>query len=106
MARTYVWLMAKSLNCNQTITDGSTYPLKEVFFLKDPTRKPSMSSLSDLEKLAKHCSIKKKPLGEKDWVDIFQKYDGDFEKLKLDDLASDHINNFWKPYGITFHYTI
>ena len=31
-ARTYVWVLSKCLNCNQTITDGSTYGLNLVFF--------------------------------------------------------------------------
>lgn len=30
--RTYVWLLTKSLNCNMTVTDGSTYGVNEVFF--------------------------------------------------------------------------
>ena len=61
--RTYLWILSKSLNCNQTITDGSCYGLKEVFFLKQNGRKPSLDTLSNLEKLKNHRSIKKGSLG-------------------------------------------
>lgn len=59
-ARAGVWMIAKALNGNQTITDGTCYGLKEVFFLKDEGKKPSLSTLSCLKKLESHRNVTKK----------------------------------------------
>ena len=102
-ARTYVWLLIKSLNCNMCITDGSTYGLNEVFFLNKKGKKPSLKTLSNLETLEKHRSIKKLPLGG---ISKFQNYRGDFYSLNLDFLVTQHITNFWDVYNIKFAYCI
>lgn len=105
-ARTYVWLLAKCLNCNMTITDGSTYGLNEVFHLNKNDKKPSLKTFSNLQKLEAHRSIKKLPLDGVDWISKFNDYKGDSDSLHLDERVTKHIADFWGPYNIKFAYNI
>ena len=41
-----------------------------------------------------------------DWKHFFKNYKGNFASSNLDELALEHINKFWGPYGIKLPYNI
>lgn len=95
-----VWKLVKSLNLSQSITDGGSYTLQEVFFLKPESKRPGLGTFSDLRLLSAHRSIKTGSLGDRDWSAVFVDPTKHFLFSELDQLAYDHVNNFWSSYGL------
>lgn len=119
--RTDAWMMVKALGGNITVTDGCPYNPYEVLKLvlgKDD-RKPSFTTFASYDKLVAHKNIKKVALGSKEWLDwVFevcqviksanpmrvkaQSPEFKAAELKLpDEVAYAHIQDFWKPYGLS-----
>ena len=101
-----MWLLVKALNANMSITDRSLYELNNVFYINNGGKKPSLSTFSKIYELGKHKSIKKKPLAGIDCKEMFKNYQGDFDSLNLDSLVTNHLNEFWSHYNISFQYNI
>lgn len=106
MVRGYVWLLNKALNTRLSITDGGPYELQKVNFLKS-NRKPGMDTLSDLSRLQKHRSIEVGSLGAVDWSPLFHNnVDPKIFPFDVDKLATQHLKDFWEPYGINIDFKI
>jgi hypothetical protein len=95
-ARVGVWMVAKALGLRQCITDGGIYDPNAVCFWKE--RKPGLDTLSR----------------QWEWADNvkYRRWHGAMEGLNwnamdwsalpanIDKLATDHVQKFWKPYGL------
>lgn len=102
-ARCEVWKMAKALNLSSTITDGGAYSLTDVLLFKNnATKKPGFSFFSSMTKTdnVKHRSLEKGNLGQISWESVFKNPERHHEFQQLDELATTHLQNFWKNYGI------
>ena len=84
------------------LTNGSLYALNDVFYIDKEGKKPSLKALSDIYELPNHRKIRKGVLGGYDWSSVFVNYNGDFEKLGLDRLVKEEIDNFWAVSNIKF----
>jgi hypothetical protein len=106
--RVGAWMLAKSLLLNQSITDGGHYSLEQVTYLKTHLKykkKPGLHHLSDVHELKKHRSIEVKPLGGVSWEHHFNGKDINHEAFKnLDELAYQHVKDFWSHYDLDFPY--
>lgn len=82
-ARVNVWMLCKSLNLRQCITDGGIYspltnggiytPTQVNSFKENKFRKkPGLHSFSDIRRLQKHKSISVGSLKNKDWPTLFE----------------------------------
>ena len=102
-ARAALWMMVKALNSNISVTDGTSYKISQVLFLKG-NKKPGLAKLSNINLLQNHRAITVAPLSNLDWAPIYdQKHNiNTFNNLKTNNLALQHIKNFWSPYNITF----
>ena len=127
-ARTGVWMLVKALGCAQSITDGGLYSNKAVRFLdlsKVNKKKPGFNVFANPEDLDSHRNITVGKLT--DHAEFVSRYhelktaviyvDGvavDEAAVKaqaswnddLDTLATRHINNFWRPYGLELPFQI
>lgn len=98
-ARCEVWKMAKALQLRQTITDGGFYQPEKVLQIKNKQqRKPSFNIFSDPCSLVKHRNIKIVSLGEKPWKEMFQHNPSLLVQQNIDELAKQHIDEFWAAY--------
>ena len=106
--RTYIWLLSKSLNTCQSITDGGSYQLTNVSYLKSTKQKPGLEVLSSYYYYKDHPSITRGNLGDIDWVKCFNENVPPNAKpfTDLDSLVQQHIQSFWKFYGIDFNLKI
>lgn len=119
--RLAVWQMSKALNTCQSITDGGMYEPGKVNRLKtevDSFRKPSLSTLSDLQDIQECRNVEVVSLGDIDWKpsikELFREDLTDEEKKKLqkelaekmDEIALQHIRDFWKVYGLEFQFEV
>lgn len=100
--RSQVWLMAKALNLNLTITDGGPYSLQSVSFFKDfkSLKKPGLEQLSSYYRYGSHRSLYKGNLGGINWEQEFQSGDELATKFDLDSLATNHLKTFWAHYSL------
>ena len=69
-------------------------------------KKPGLETFSILDKLEKHRSIEKRPLGNIEWSYFFENYSKERNHVNLDDLPFQHINSFWEIYNLKFAYQI
>lgn len=111
LARSSVWIMAKSLNFCQSITDGSIYELNRVnyYHLLPQSRKAGFQTLTNQSFFQKEIYLK--PLGilkypDINWENNLNKasqntsYKESMSKL-CDELAFEHIWNFLKYYNLS-----
>lgn len=87
-ARVGMWLMAKSLGCVQSITDGGIFPMNEVRHWSG--KKPSFSAFSDHKWTLNEG-------GKKRWIGSI---------VPDNDSIKSHIVNFWKEYDIVFPFDV
>jgi hypothetical protein len=106
-ARLGAWMLNKALHTRQSITDGGIYGLTTVPELSVTAKLPGLDLLSDNLKWidADKYTRTVQPLGTVDWVKVFDSDDQDTLN-KLDKLASEHIANFWKLYGLQLPFQI
>ena len=101
-ARVGVWMLAKSLGTRQSITDGGMYTPDRVCAWND--RKPGLDTLS--RQWEWEDSRKKRrtyvPMGELNWNDMSWKS----IPTNVDELALHHVNEFWKPYGLSLPFAL
>jgi len=102
-ARLGAWMTSKALILRQTITDGGLYTPTGVAFYEG--KKPGFSILNDMI-LWKDWKLERyiKPLGGIDWkqkLEEFKALPNKKIQTLVDDLASQHIENFWLPYGLS-----
>lgn len=102
-ARVGAWLTAKALKLRQTITDGGLYTPTGVAFYKG--KKPSFTTLNNMSNWEDYSEKRKVlPLGGIDWEVKFKEFKLLEEKeiqLYIDNLASQHIEEFWQPYSLS-----
>lgn len=104
-ARCEVWKLAKALNLSETITDGGNYSLIDILQFKPNNtkkHKPGLEWFASMPKNQniKHRSLQKTKLGGLDWEQIFPNPEKHGHFQQLDDLASKHLETFWKNYHI------
>lgn len=99
-ARVECYKLAKALALCQSITDGGNYSLMHVYNLKKNERKPSLLTLSNIEKLEVHRGIKITLLGDVDWAGVFKNTEEHERFRELDFLAGKHLDDFWNNYGL------
>ena len=115
--RVAVWQMSKALNTIQSITDGGFYGLQKVNYLKTDVksfRKPSLATLSDLQKLQNSDYVEPGCLGENiDWESIVDNlFDDRLSERErdiinqIDKTARNHIQNFWAAYDLDFKFDV
>jgi hypothetical protein len=103
-ARVGAWLVSKALILRQTITDGGLYTPTGVAFFEGK-KTPGFTILNDMT-LWKDWKKERyiKPLGGINWEEKFEEFNtlsnGEIQSL-VDKLASEHIENFWQPYGLS-----
>ncbi|RCJ24304.1 hypothetical protein A6770_28465 [Nostoc minutum NIES-26] len=104
-ARVGAWMLNKALHTRQSITDGGMYSLMTVPVLRDNAKLPGLAVLSDNTqwKDARFTRVLE-PLACVDWESEFNN-DGNVLK-QLDQLTTQHINNFWKRYGLSLPFAI
>jgi len=106
-ARLAVWMASRTLNGILCITDGFQYQPQHVFEINKSIKKPSLSTLSDLKKLAKHRAIKKIDLGKiSNWNELFEGKKTIKDFPNIDTLAKNHIDEFWKNYDLEIPYDV
>ncbi len=97
-ARVGVWMVAKALGLRQCITDGGIYTPDRVCWFH--SRRPGLDTLScqwewhDSKHGRSYC-----PMGDLDWGTLPA-------ASMLDDLAMDHVRQFWEPYGLTLPFNL
>ena len=110
-ARVGSWMVEKSLNCRQIITDGGFYTPSKVCWIKPGAKLPSLSTFADMKNWEDKKNYHRKyvPMGGKDWDQVFKNLDQlDNKKLakEFDELAIAHINQFWEPYNLKLDYEV
>lgn len=110
-ARFGVWMINKALGTAMSITDGGAYSNNSVRFL-DPSlwegKKPSLSVLSNYEKLNKQRTINTGKLIAR-FEDFYQRCKNGESKQshdELDTIATKHINDFWGHWGLKLEFEI
>lgn len=104
--RLYVYMMSRTLNCFQTITDGGAYCLNEVCYLKKSPnfKKPGLAVLSSFQLRKNHRSIEIKSFKNINWDSVFENNNSykseHFQNLDFE--IKQHIVNFWAVYNISF----
>ena len=99
-ARVGVWMLSRSVNGYQSITDGCTFAVEEVFFLKEEEKKkPSLEALSFLDQLKNHRCIRVGKLAEKTWEDFLQ-------EKNMENCINEHVRQFWNRYGLEYPYKL
>ena len=102
-ARVGAWMVSKALILRQTITDGGLYTPTGVAFYEG--FKPGFTILNDMilwKDRKKERYIR--PLGGINWEEKFEEFKTLSSKeiqTLVDNLASEHIESFWKPYGLS-----
>lgn len=113
-ARNDIWLYSRVIQGTQTITDGCAYKPEAVFEIRTTPGykyKPSLESLSDLNKLKQHRNIKEIELGNGkfNWNLFYLLKDQDkineFQN-EIDTLVSDHIKTFLAHYNLKMNYNV
>ena len=106
-ARAGTWMMSKALGCVQSITDGGMFDYKKVFTLTESHegRRPGFQVLANRERMNSHRSLKRTPLTLKDVWTMMKNRTKNDEK-ELDTLCTEHINKFWKNYGLELPFSI
>jgi hypothetical protein len=119
-ARVGAWMMSKALRTRMEITDGGFYsPLLVAYF---SGKRPGLDVLSDWRKWKCLRSVDDidRSFGclggwsVEQWEEYFTTYnrrvvnEEDTSDLDLvaDTLAAQHIENFWKPYGLRFEFGV
>lgn len=116
-ARVGVWLLNKALHTRQSITDGGIYAPLEVPTLKEGAKLPGFEALADnLRWKDGHGQRRFMALGGLDWMVEFdaiatlpeKAIENDLTKLgnRLDNLATEHVAAFWKPYNLQLPFKI
>jgi hypothetical protein len=92
-------MMAKPLNLIQSITDGASYSVDRVCYFKD--RNPGLDTLS-------RCWDWTDQVRQRRWIAPLagREWQGTEGKDELTRLALEHIQNFWKPYGVDFPFQV
>lgn len=107
--RNHVWLISKALNTHMSITDGGPFSLMNVSFFKDSKdKKPGLHCLSSYYFYSKHRNIKMGPLAGIDWKSYVEKNipPTDAVFASLNDIAYEHIKNFWKTYNLDISFSV
>lgn len=109
-ARVGIWMMCKSLNLIQSITDGGLFELKNVYFIKTGYKKiikPGMHTLADTYRLRESRYVKEGSLGDIDWKNEFENFNPENQNIKnIEALIKNHIDNFWSVYNLKFMFNI
>jgi hypothetical protein len=114
-ARVGAWMMSKSLQTVQSITDGGMFSADQVSYLrpeKDRNRKPGLHVLADRQRMRKHRCIETKPLfpelktSVKEWLVNGTNYYDPERARELDQTCLNHINNFWRHYDLALPFEI
>jgi hypothetical protein len=107
--RLAVWMMAKALGLRQTITDGAIYSPTAVPFYKG--RKPGLERLATLwtaqggwQDARGGKQLGWQALGGLNWANRWEELTTQIKQA--DRLALEHIEAFWRPYGLTFEFDI
>lgn len=110
--RVNAWMMAKALRCPQIITDGGLFSTDRVRFIKGSIL-PSMNTLASHELLDKHRSVKLGALAGLEWREKFEQAVKNpsatisiFQAADAERLTNEHINAFWKPWGLQLGFAI
>ena len=104
--RTQIWMLSRPLNAIQTITDGCSFELNNIFQLKKKIdKKPGLATLSNLEKLKNHRSIKAMSLNGLDWKTILNERDS-FYIDNINDYVTKHCDEFWQHYDLKINYNL
>jgi hypothetical protein len=106
-ARLAIWMTSRSIQGFQSITDGCMYQPDHLLMLnatKYCGQKPSLSTLSDNDKLKRHRSIRKTSLGNLDWTPVFTREKELEDYPNMDILMNTHIKEFWKEYDLVIPY--
>jgi hypothetical protein len=99
-ARVGMWMLAKSLGLRQSITDGGPYTPNAVPAF-DAERRPGLQNLSRMwEWHNPRRGRRLKPLAGADWET------GLPPAGEPDRMALEHVQAFWRPYGLTFPFAI
>jgi hypothetical protein len=113
-ARNDIWLYSRAIQGTQTITDGCAYKPQAVFEIRTTPGykyKPSLESLSDINKLKNHQNIKEIKLGKGkfSWDSFYLLKDQDkineFQN-EIDTLVTDHIKTFLSHYNLKMNYNV
>jgi hypothetical protein len=105
-ARVNVWMMSKALLLIQSITDGGMARWDKVAYLDvkgDRKKLPSMSTLSNRERLVGHRSVKVRPLTDED---VYTRMGGNGhvrtkeDEEWIDVSVLNHCNTFWGNYKV------
>ena len=102
-ARCGTWMMAKALGFRQSITDGGFYTPGTVWNYVE--YKPSMNILATGE----GKRLRLVPMGGIGWIEAFKEFEKSTPKEVgecLDDLATEHVKQFWDPYGLKLPFEI
>lgn len=106
--RAAIWLMSKALGHHISVTDGGSYCINNVLFLKEGGKLPGFDRFSDLKTLEHHKTIKMGPLGGQKWDDVYEKPNSikEFNALNVDKIALNHVRDYWSLYNIPFTYEL
>jgi hypothetical protein len=105
--RLSMWQISRTLQGLQSITDGCMYqPMNILAFRKNERKKPSLESLSELDKLKRHRSIQQTTLGGLQWRDLFEGKKKAQEYPNMDQLVNEHIKTFWAKYNLQIPYQL
>lgn len=132
-ARAGAWKMSKSLRTREEITDGGHYCVLAVAF-HTGTKKPGLDVFARPEawvcRNGKAVQRVLGPLGGVDWEHEFEQLNQIHRELdsynerkmeaeakqmtdavkswhkRLDKIAMEHVENFWKPYGLTLGFDL
>lgn len=111
-ARLNVWMASRPLRGLQCITDGFLYQPEFVLKLKEKQKLPGLHSLSKLSSYTekqinkKQIKVKFTTLGNEKWDPLFNGEKDLSEYPDLNLLATNAINNFWRPYNLNIQYKI
>lgn len=108
-----VWMLAKPLLVRQLITDGGMYEPWHVAYFAKKGKLPGLNKLSDTRNWldTKNYTRKYKSLGDRDWKQIITDLKEKPEDRKrvakeLDQLALEHVNEFWSRYGLSLPFQL
>lgn len=104
-ARTGVWMLSKALLTKQSITDGGIFDCQNVLYLKPGGKKPSFEKLATRETLTAYRYVRVAPLTDRDVWDWMKNRERS-DEVAIDTLCTEHINAFWKHYGLKLAFNI